>query len=113
MRRINNGELPTRQCKCPTVSGIKVASKPYAVRCVTLRGNRERRGVMRNQESQSDIEALARIAARLAGRNPDERVTIKLADVTAFDGVMWRYPDFVRRAEAAYEVLRSDYPPRS
>jgi hypothetical protein len=51
------------------------------------------------------IESLARIAAQVAGRDPDERVRLKLADVVAFDDVMWRYPDFLARAEAAYDVL--------
>ena len=56
-------------------------------------------------ERNADIETLARIAARLAGRDPDEHVRIKLADVVAFDDVAWRYPDFLARAEAAYAVL--------
>lgn len=51
------------------------------------------------------IAALARIAAELAGRDPDEHIRLKLADVVAFDGVMWRYPDFLAQAEAAYETL--------
>ena len=51
------------------------------------------------------IESLARIAAQVAGRDPDEHVRLKLADVVAFDDVMWRYPDFLARAEAAYDVL--------
>ena len=54
-----------------------------------------------------DIEALAKMAARLAGRDPDEHVRLELADVIAFDDVMWRYPDFLARAEAAYELLTS------
>jgi len=51
------------------------------------------------------IETLARMAAQLAGQDPDERLRLKLADVLAFDDVMWRYPDFLARAEAAYDVL--------
>ena len=54
-----------------------------------------------------DIEALARMAARLAGRNPDEHLSISLGDVVPFDGPMWRYPDFLARAEAAYQALTS------
>ena len=45
------------------------------------------------------------MAARLAGRDPNEYIRLQLADVVAFDDLMWRYPDFVARAEAAYEVL--------
>ena len=60
---------------------------------------------MNNHSQLEYIEALARMAAELAGRNPDEYVRLQLADVVAFDGVMWRYPDFLARAEAAYEVL--------
>ena len=45
------------------------------------------------------------MAARHAGRDPDEHLRLKLADVVAFDDVMWRYPDFVARAEAAYDAL--------
>jgi len=51
------------------------------------------------------VEKLARIAAELAGRDPDEYITLELAGVTAFDGAVWRYPDFVMRAEAAYDAL--------
>jgi len=45
------------------------------------------------------------MAARLGGRDPDEHIKIQLADVAAFDGPAWRYPDFVLRAEAAYMAL--------
>ena len=41
----------------------------------------------------SDVEQLARMAARLAGRDAD-----------------WRDPEFVRRAEAAYTILRGGTP---
>jgi hypothetical protein len=52
-----------------------------------------------------DLETLARMAARLAGRDPDEHLKLELANVIAFDDVIWRYPDFLTRAEAAYELL--------
>ena len=45
------------------------------------------------------------MAARLAGRNPDEHLKMTLADVIPFDGPMWRYPDFMARAESAYRAL--------
>jgi hypothetical protein len=60
---------------------------------------------MSDGQRDDDLETLARMAARLAGRDPDEQVRIRLGEVTAFEGVVWRYPDFVHRAEAAYEVL--------
>ena len=69
---------------------------------------------MDTQDRHADIEALAKMAARLAGRNPDERVKIELANVVPFDDVLWRYPDFLSRAEAAYYALTSpslDVPP--
>jgi PAS domain S-box-containing protein len=53
------------------------------------------------------LESLARMAAHLAGRNPDDHATIRFGDVVAFDDVMWRYPDFLARAEAAYRLLES------
>ena len=53
----------------------------------------------------ADIETLARIAARLAGRDPDQYVRLELGELLAFDDVMWRYPDFLERAEAAYAEL--------
>jgi len=53
----------------------------------------------------ADLELLARMAARLAGRDPDEHVIIKLAGLTAFEGMMWRYPDFLGRAQEAYDML--------
>jgi hypothetical protein len=43
----------------------------------------------------ADIETLARIAARLAGRDPDEHVRVNVGNVVAFDDVVWRYPDFL------------------
>ena len=62
---------------------------------------------MSKRERAADLETLSRMAARLAGRNPDGRLTLKIAETTVFDDVMWRYPDFVHRAESAYAVLRS------
>jgi hypothetical protein len=56
-------------------------------------------------------EALARMAARLAGRDPDQHVRIKLGDQLIFDDVAWRYPDFLRCADAAYLALLSPPPP--
>ena len=60
---------------------------------------------MSEKKCDADLEILARMAARLAGRDPDERVRIRLGEVTAFEGTVWRYPDFLHRAEAAYEIL--------
>jgi len=47
------------------------------------------------------------MASRLAGRDPDRRVTLKIAETTVYDAVMWRCPDFVLRADSAYAVLSS------
>ena len=58
-----------------------------------------------NEWKEHDIEMLARMAARLAGRDPDEDARIEIGGVVAFDDVMWRYPDFLARADAAYHVL--------
>jgi hypothetical protein len=58
-----------------------------------------------NSDRSMDIEALARMAARWAGRDPDEHVRIVLGDVVVFDDVMWRYPDFLERAAAAHSFL--------
>lgn len=60
---------------------------------------------MNDQLRTEHIETLARVAAELAGRDPDEHLRLELGDVVAFDDVMWRYPDFLARAEAAYDVL--------
>ena len=65
-----------------------------------------------DDQRQADIETLARMAARLAGRDPDEHVVLQLAGVVAFDGLLWCYPDFMTRAEAAYAQLGSDFLPR-
>ena len=59
----------------------------------------------RDEQRMAAIETLARLAARMAGRNPDDRATIKLGRVLAFDDLMWRYPDFLARAEAVYRLL--------
>ena len=64
---------------------------------------------MSDREKTEDIEMLAKMAARLAGRDPEEVLRLELADVVAFDDFIWRYPDFLLRAEAAYELLLS-YP---
>lgn len=56
-------------------------------------------------ERSDDIEALARMAARLAGRDPDEHLTMQLGDIVPFDGPIWSYPDFLARGEAAYHAL--------
>jgi hypothetical protein len=45
------------------------------------------------------------MAARLAGRDPDERVSMKLGGTVVFEDVTWRYPDFLARAAAAYDAL--------
>jgi hypothetical protein len=61
---------------------------------------------MEEDEISADLEALARMAARLAGRDPDEQVEVRLGTVVAFSGAVWRYPDFVVRALAAYDLLK-------
>jgi hypothetical protein len=60
---------------------------------------------MDNQERLADIETLARIAARLAGRDPDEHVKLEWGEIVAFEDPVWRYPDFLTRAEQAYALL--------
>ena len=60
---------------------------------------------MTGEQKSADLETLARMAARLAGRDPDEHVRMVLGETVAFDDTMWRYPDFVSRAKAAYAVL--------
>lgn len=57
-------------------------------------------------QRSADIEVLARMAARLAGRDPDEHLILSLGKVPAFDDLLWRYPDFLARAEAAYSLLK-------
>jgi hypothetical protein len=60
---------------------------------------------MNGTQRLADVELLARMAARLAGRDPDEHVKMELAGVVVFEGVMWRYPDYLGRAKEAYDVL--------
>jgi hypothetical protein len=60
---------------------------------------------MDHQQRLADIETLARMAARLAGRNPEEHIKLELGEVQAFEGPMWRYHDFFKRAEQSYAVL--------
>ena len=60
---------------------------------------------MYDPQKIADIETLARMAARLAGRDPGVHVEIRLGQVVAFSDVAWRYPDFMARAEAAYALL--------
>jgi hypothetical protein len=60
---------------------------------------------MSETQRLADVEILARMAARLAGRDPDEQVNIRLAGVSVFEGVVWRYPDFLDRAKEAYAAL--------
>lgn len=63
---------------------------------------------MTEAEIRPEVEALAKMAARMAGHDPDNRVRIEVGGLTAFDDVAWRYPDFLQRAQAAYAVLTSD-----
>jgi len=60
---------------------------------------------MYDPQKTADIETLARMTARLAGRDPGVHVEIRLGQVVAFSDVAWRYPDFMTRAEAAYALL--------
>jgi hypothetical protein len=60
---------------------------------------------MTDPQRLADIETLARMAARLSGRDPDQHVRLELADVDVFEGALWRYHDFLARAEAAYSAL--------
>ena len=62
---------------------------------------------MSDGQKAADIEMLARMAARLAGRDPDEHIEIRLGDFVAFCDLAWRYPDFMARAEAAYVFLET------
>lgn len=57
------------------------------------------------QERLADLEMLARMAARAAGRDPDQRLKVRLGETIAFDDLAWRYPDFLQRAEAAYALI--------
>lgn len=62
---------------------------------------------MDEQQRSADLETLARMAARMAGREPDERLTVKVGETVVFQDVAWRYCDFTKRAEAAYRLLDS------
>ena len=53
------------------------------------------------------IECLARMAAEFAGRDPDAKVKIELAEKVVFDDEMWRYPAFIQRAQTALAALTS------
>jgi hypothetical protein len=64
---------------------------------------------MSDQQRMADIEVLARMAARLAGRDPDEHLRIEMAGVVPFDDPLWRYHDFQVRAEAAYHALAAPH----
>ena len=61
---------------------------------------------MDEQQKFADLQVLSRMAARLAGRDPEEHITVRIGEVVAFDDVAWRYPDFTKRAEAAYNLLK-------
>ena len=60
---------------------------------------------MSHEQKIADLETLARMAARLAGRDPDEHIEVRVGKTIAFDDVAWKYPDFLRRADAAYDLL--------
>jgi hypothetical protein len=60
---------------------------------------------MDHQQRSANIETLARMAARLAGRDPEEHIKLELGEVQAFEGPMWCYHDFLMRAEQAYALL--------
>ena len=62
---------------------------------------------MDEQQKFADLKMLARMAARLAGRDPDEHLIVKVGETVAFEDFAWRYPDFTKRAEAAYKLLDS------
>jgi hypothetical protein len=57
---------------------------------------------MDEPQRQMDIKVLAMMAARLAGRDPEQLVKVEVAD---FEGPIWRYPDLLERAEKAYALL--------
>jgi len=60
---------------------------------------------MDEQQKFADLKTLAQMAARLAGRDPDEHLIVKVGETVAFEDFAWRYPDFTKRAEAAYKLL--------
>ena len=65
--------------------------------------------VMEDEQTSADVEMLARMAARFAGRDPEEHVEIRISDSVVFSGPAWRYPDFLGRAEAAYQLLHRGF----
>ena len=108
-------------------NGTRIAFRPYPTPLFDEAGNlagavnllldvtaQRRHGVgdSRDELRMEGIETLARLAARIAGRDPAEQAMIKLGDVTAFDDLMWRYPDFLARAEAAYRLLEQGQLPQ-
>ena len=48
-------------------------------------------------------EDVAHHCGGVAGRDPDQNIW-RLGEFVAFNGLMWRYPDFLARAEAACEA---------
>ena len=87
--------------ECPVVTGRPMA---YVRACPDEACRRARCQELK----AADIEMLACLAARLAGRNPDRQTAVRMGEVVAFDDLAWRYPDFLARAEAAYRILASD-----
>ena len=93
-------DVPGRPC--PSVINIVRSERAEHAEVCDVAGHR-----MSDRQISDDIEILARMAARLAGRDPDDRTTVKLGDITAFDDLAWRYPDFLARANAAYDLLKN------
>ena len=60
---------------------------------------------MDDQEKFADLKSLARMAARLEGRDPDERIEVRAGNTIVFAGVAWRHPDYLKRAASAYDYL--------
>lgn len=60
---------------------------------------------MKDEQKFTDLKTLAMMAARLAGRDPDQRVEIRIGGQLIFQDATWRYSDFLNRAKAAYELL--------
>jgi len=52
------------------------------------------------------IEQLAKIAAKLAGQNPDCERIDRLGDEVVYRGPAWQHPTFMANAEAAFDMLR-------
>ena len=52
------------------------------------------------------IEVLARIAAQVAGFDPDANMTVRLGNVVAYDGPAWRYGPHLQRAARALLALQ-------